>query len=388
MKLGGSNLLKLITKQYKSAFTPTSLKLRRVKLALPAFTIVELLVVIVVIGILAAITVVSYSGITNRAVIANAQSDLSNASKKLKLYQLENDTYPIDKAAAINAKLIPNSDNYSYYVDNTTNPKTFCISYINLDNNIAYSINQDGSPIPAPYCPVLYLDASSPKSYPGSGTTWYDLSGYGNDGTVSNSEFMLLGDASYLRNIDNLSNFFSVAVPDSLSINNAFSAVTGGWTIEETVWTNSTIYPEADAGSVASNSASGTSSSVTGFDWNHGMQSNKFRFGLTSVGGNTYDDDIQFVVPTPYDTLNTWKTRTLIWDRSNNRVELYINGTYINQANTPNVAGQSIYDGGGIKFGELYGWKHYGRRSIIKIYNKILSVDEIVNDYQLISSRY
>jgi len=88
MKLGGSNLLKLITKQYKSAFTPTSLKLRRVKLALPAFTIVELLVVIVVIGILATITVVSYSGITNRAVIANVQSDLSNASKKLKIYQL------------------------------------------------------------------------------------------------------------------------------------------------------------------------------------------------------------------------------------------------------------------------------------------------------------
>ncbi|MGB4420392.1 MAG: prepilin-type N-terminal cleavage/methylation domain-containing protein [Candidatus Saccharimonadales bacterium] len=40
------------TKQYQAAFAPTSLKLRRVKLALPAFTIIELLVVIVVIGIL------------------------------------------------------------------------------------------------------------------------------------------------------------------------------------------------------------------------------------------------------------------------------------------------------------------------------------------------
>jgi len=40
------------TKQYKSAFAPTSLKLRMVKPALPAFTIIELLVVIVVIGIL------------------------------------------------------------------------------------------------------------------------------------------------------------------------------------------------------------------------------------------------------------------------------------------------------------------------------------------------
>ena len=33
---------------------------------------------------------------------------------------------------------------------------------------------------------VLALDAGSKKSYPGSGTTWTDLSGNGNDGTLTN----------------------------------------------------------------------------------------------------------------------------------------------------------------------------------------------------------
>lgn len=33
---------------------------------------------------------------------------------------------------------------------------------------------------------VLHLDAANPRSYPGSGTTWYDLSGNGNDGTFMN----------------------------------------------------------------------------------------------------------------------------------------------------------------------------------------------------------
>jgi hypothetical protein len=33
---------------------------------------------------------------------------------------------------------------------------------------------------------VLCLDAASHKSYPGSGTTWYDLSGNGNNGTLTN----------------------------------------------------------------------------------------------------------------------------------------------------------------------------------------------------------
>jgi len=33
---------------------------------------------------------------------------------------------------------------------------------------------------------VLYLDAANRRSYPGSGTTWFDLSGNGNNGTLTN----------------------------------------------------------------------------------------------------------------------------------------------------------------------------------------------------------
>jgi len=33
---------------------------------------------------------------------------------------------------------------------------------------------------------ILALDAGNVKSYPGSGTTWYDKSGYGNNGTLTN----------------------------------------------------------------------------------------------------------------------------------------------------------------------------------------------------------
>ncbi len=58
------------------------------------FTIVELLVVIVVIGVLAAISLVSYSGINTQASKATMQSDLSNGSKMTKLYYVENGLYP------------------------------------------------------------------------------------------------------------------------------------------------------------------------------------------------------------------------------------------------------------------------------------------------------
>jgi len=58
------------------------------------FTIVELLIVIVVIGILAAITVVAYNGIQQRARDAQRQSDITVIKKALELYYAANSRYP------------------------------------------------------------------------------------------------------------------------------------------------------------------------------------------------------------------------------------------------------------------------------------------------------
>ena len=63
-----------------------------------AFTIVELLVTIVIIGVLATITVVSYNGITNRANIAFLQSSLNNASTLLEIYFTTNGNFPASLA--------------------------------------------------------------------------------------------------------------------------------------------------------------------------------------------------------------------------------------------------------------------------------------------------
>jgi type IV pilus assembly protein PilA len=60
------------------------------------FTIVELLIVIVVIGILAAITIVSFNGVQNKANDAAVKSDLANTAKIFRLYAAEHsDLYPV-----------------------------------------------------------------------------------------------------------------------------------------------------------------------------------------------------------------------------------------------------------------------------------------------------
>ncbi|AHB42071.1 hypothetical protein RAAC3_TM7C00001G0206 [Candidatus Saccharibacteria bacterium RAAC3_TM7_1] len=54
------------------------------------FTIVELLIVIVVIAILAAITIVAYSGLQQRTRDNIRKSDLTSIAKALKLYSVDN----------------------------------------------------------------------------------------------------------------------------------------------------------------------------------------------------------------------------------------------------------------------------------------------------------
>ena len=58
------------------------------------FTIVELLIVIVVIGILAAITIVVFNGIQTRAKKTQTVSAVTNWAKAIKLYQVETGALP------------------------------------------------------------------------------------------------------------------------------------------------------------------------------------------------------------------------------------------------------------------------------------------------------
>lgn len=65
------------------------------------FTIVELLIVIVVIGILAAITVVAYNGIQQRANNTAKYQAAANYEKSIQLYVTENNTYPAMGAGSV-----------------------------------------------------------------------------------------------------------------------------------------------------------------------------------------------------------------------------------------------------------------------------------------------
>ncbi len=98
------------------------------------FTIVELLIVIVIIGILAAITIVAYNGIQERARVSSVNSALSQAAKKLKLYQVDNpDQYPAAAGANGMDNLgtigIANNNDITYQYSASGN--TYCLTATN-----------------------------------------------------------------------------------------------------------------------------------------------------------------------------------------------------------------------------------------------------------------
>jgi len=64
------------------------------------FTIVELLIVIVVIAILAAITIVAYNGIQQRAHTTSSKTAAENLAKKIEAYNAINNAYPTYATAA------------------------------------------------------------------------------------------------------------------------------------------------------------------------------------------------------------------------------------------------------------------------------------------------
>ena len=89
------------------------------------FTIVELLIVVVVIAILAAITIVAYNGIQNRAYDSSVQSDMENFSKIVEMNNGEFSVYPQPITKSLGIKASKNAykvrNNLYYCVNTTTN---------------------------------------------------------------------------------------------------------------------------------------------------------------------------------------------------------------------------------------------------------------------------
>lgn len=128
------------------------------------FTIVELLIVVVVIAILAAITVVSYNGITGQAKETALKSDLRNASTQLQLEMLNTGSFPSDTTS-----LTKSADTTFGTFNRTAN--TFCLEATNSGGKVFYvtdsSAPKEGE---CPLDPAIAMQTVTSASCPSTRT--------------------------------------------------------------------------------------------------------------------------------------------------------------------------------------------------------------------------
>jgi prepilin-type N-terminal cleavage/methylation domain-containing protein len=341
------------------------------------FSLTELLIVIVIIGILTAISYVSYNALLQHSTISSLQSSLKNAAKQLDVDQARNPTsgvYPATLAAANNGGGITfgTSTTVTYTVDNTDTPKTFCLSA--SQSGQRYFINQEANPLPGP-CPVLYLDAGTITSYPGTGTTWYDLSGLGNDGTTCGcgATFPSYSSANNGSLIFNgTSSNINVADPS----NNSLDFGTGSFTVE--AWIKFSAYGYDYRELIYKGALSGYSG------WRFGMTTTGIPHLLIGDPSTYVDSDLG----TTAVGLNAWHDLAIVYNRPSNTASGYIDGTKVGSASISSVTG-AVNNSSSVMIGDGSALAWYnGQIGLVSIRNTALSDNDVNNAFQALRGRY
>lgn len=151
------------------------------------FTIVELLIVIVVIGVLAAITIVAFNGLQQRARTSEVAAGTSQTKKKLELYKIENGFYPTTANFAASG-ITSGSMTYQYTSDGTT----YCAT--GTSGNVSYKVSDSTAPS-AGGCAGHGQNGNQPltnmvanPSFETNSATWGWANGNGYTGAVSSAQ--------------------------------------------------------------------------------------------------------------------------------------------------------------------------------------------------------
>jgi len=220
---------------------------------------------------------------------------------------------------------------------------------------------------------VLCLDAGNTKSYPGSGTSWSDLSGQGNTGTLTNGP-------TY-SSVNGGSIVFDGTDDEVLINNNEMARIgTGNHTI--TAWVNNDIVTEEDF--------IGTNGTSTGdvllMIYNQaGGGSGGFRGHAWSSTGNSNTINSPRAIGT-----GNWSmlTQRVTWGGN---IDLFENGVL--------TATQALVGGAptssrtqmviGCRGSGGSSSSHFdGKISNVSIYNRALTASEIQQNYNALKGRY
>jgi len=226
---------------------------------------------------------------------------------------------------------------------------------------------------------VLELDAADKNSYPGSGTTWRDLSGNANNGTLTNGPTFNSGNAGSIV-FDGVDDY--VTIPQS----NSLKFGTGNFTLLS--W----IYPTSVANSrVIENRGTSPGAGYPGYQFKVQQNGSTWRIFNSGIVGLT---NFTVVDSNNYYPMNSWYQITMIYI-NNSELIFYVNGNLDTTGNTavigdidnllPVNIGATDYNlGTPSTLSQPFG----GSIATTQIYNRALTASEILQNYNATKTRF
>jgi hypothetical protein len=206
---------------------------------------------------------------------------------------------------------------------------------------------------------VLALDAADKNSYVGSGTSWSDLSGNANTGTLTNGPTFSGGNGGVI--VFDVTNDY-INIPNNSSFNVTDNISVEMWVRIETTQANNLGFLIKYANGYLFYVING-----------------KFRFDSRN-GDGTY-----------YTTIGTTNIQDGVWkylvgQKSGLSYKVYVNGV-LEGSTTANSVG-NIASNVDLRLGTDDGTYLNGRIGTFKIYNRVLSAAEILQNYNVQKTRF
>ena len=220
---------------------------------------------------------------------------------------------------------------------------------------------------------VLCLDAGNRKSYPGSGTTWTDLSGRGNNGTLLNGVGYNSGNGGSLV-FDGVNDYIDCGNNDILSIPNNLTV---------SIWFRfPNGYGNSSWNSILARRPTSSSANY-GINYNP-TSTNLFQWYYLGNGGG-----ILSVPLTSNFSTNMWTNVCGVFSQNSTTTNafLYKNGSLLTSANlignVPSVSGKFTIGcyGSTSEFSPII-------MTQVSIYNRALSASEIQQNFNAIRGRF
>lgn len=211
---------------------------------------------------------------------------------------------------------------------------------------------------------VLCLDAANPRSYSGSGTSWYDVSGNNNTGTLVNSP---------TYNSSNLGSIVFDGVDDNVNAGNGstLNMGTGDFSVES--------YFKATGSSTYR---------IILQKGNPGVGANRgyrLRIEADNTIQMTVTGDAEYVASTSAISYNTWYQ--VLGTKDSSGLKIYLNGTLSGTGTSP-AGTTTSSDNFTIARQDQGNWPFSGNISMVKVYNRSLTATEVSQNFNAIRGRY